>query len=134
MCGIGIKTMMKHLTIIIAFLMTLSSPVAAQNFDKGLVAHNLEDYATALKEWTPLAKTGNAMAQAMLGSMYRMGEGVLQNNIIGYMWSNISSANGYKDGATIRDLLAEKMSPLAIEKAQAMARECMSSNYKKCGY
>jgi hypothetical protein len=27
-----------------------------------------------------------------------------------------------------------KMTPVAIEKAQAMARECMSSDYKKCGY
>ena len=124
---------MKHI-IILTFLITLSSPVAAQDFHKGLVAHNLKDYATALKEWTPLAKTGNAMAQAMLGSMYRMGEGVLQNNIIGYMWSNIASANGYKDGATIRDLLAKQMTPAAIEKAQAMARECMSSKYKECGY
>jgi hypothetical protein len=29
---------MKHLTIIIAFLMTLSSPVAAQNFNMGRAA------------------------------------------------------------------------------------------------
>ncbi|MFL2810860.1 MAG: hypothetical protein ACJ0BV_05090 [Paracoccaceae bacterium] len=36
---------MKHLTMILAFLMTLSSPLAAQDFNKGLVAHNLENYA-----------------------------------------------------------------------------------------
>ena len=42
---------MKHLTMILAFLMTLSSPVAAQDFAKGLTAYNMADYATALKEW-----------------------------------------------------------------------------------
>ena len=31
---------MKHLTILLAFLMTLSAPVAAQDFDKGLAAYN----------------------------------------------------------------------------------------------
>jgi len=27
-----------------------------------------------------------------------------------------------------------KMTPAAIQEAQAMARECMSSGYTKCGY
>ena len=36
---------MKYITIILAFLVMLSSPVAAQDFNKGLVAHNLENYA-----------------------------------------------------------------------------------------
>ena len=34
--------------------MTLSSPVAAQDFDKGFAAAEAGDYATALKEWAPL--------------------------------------------------------------------------------
>ena len=37
--------MIRQVTILLAFLMTLSSPVAAQDFNKGLVAHNLENYA-----------------------------------------------------------------------------------------
>ena len=231
---------MKHITGILAFLITLSSPVTAQDYQKGLTAAQAGDYATALQEWTPLAEAGDAAVQNMLGtmhfeglgvrqdyaeaikwfklaaekgiveaqiqlgSMYYSGSGVLQdyveaikwyrqsalkgsavgqhlvsrmyyegkgvaqdydeamkwyllsvdlknafeqfklgglygngvmtNKILSYMWYNISAANGREDSGTYRDNLAEEMTPAAIEKAQAMARECMSSNYKKCGY
>ena len=197
---------MKHLTVIIAFLMTLSSPVAAQDFDKGLAAAQAGDFATALQEWMPLAEAGDADAQYNLGVMYNEGDGVLQDykeavkwfrlaaeqghanaqynlgqmyrkgngvpqnykeavkwyrlaaeqgqvnaqynlgvmydngdgvlqdNAVAHMWYNIGAANGNELGGTNRDSIAKKMTPVAIEKAQAMARECMSSNYKKCGY
>ncbi|MFL2810857.1 MAG: hypothetical protein ACJ0BV_05075 [Paracoccaceae bacterium] len=36
---------MKHISIILALIMSLSSQLAAQDFNKGLVAHNLENYA-----------------------------------------------------------------------------------------
>ena len=50
-----------------------------------------------------------------------------------HMWYNLAAANGHKKAGGWRDELAKKMSPAAIEKAQAMARECMSSGYTKCG-
>ena len=65
---------MKHLSILLAFLMTLSAPVAAQDFQKGLDAAQTGDYATALQEWTPLAEAGDANAQYNLGLMYENGE------------------------------------------------------------
>ena len=71
--------MFKHLTVILAFLMTLSSPVEAQDFQKGLAALQAGDYATALQEWTPLAEAGDEVAQYNLGLMYDNGEGVLQD-------------------------------------------------------
>jgi hypothetical protein len=49
------------------------------------------------------------------------------------MWYNIASVNGHKLGTMATESVAEKMTPAAIEKAQAMARECMSSGYTKCG-
>ena len=70
---------MKQLTIILAFLMTLSSPVAAQDYDKGLAAYDADDFAAALKEFTPLAEAGDAYAQYNLGQVYRRGQGVLQD-------------------------------------------------------
>jgi hypothetical protein len=50
--------MTKHLTkpireihfMVLAFLMTLSSSVATQDFDKGLAAYNTGDFATALQQ------------------------------------------------------------------------------------
>ena len=49
------------------------------------------------------------------------------------MCYSLSAANELKLAGENRDKLAKKMSNTAIEKAQAMARECMSSGYTKCG-
>jgi TPR repeat protein len=49
------------------------------DFQDGLNAYDKQDYATALKEWQPLAKQGNADAQNNLGTMYANGKGVLKD-------------------------------------------------------
>ena len=46
----------------------------------GYTAYNAGDYATALREWRPLAEQGNADAQYNLGMMYDEGEGVPQDD------------------------------------------------------
>ena len=83
--------MFKHLTVILAFLMTLSSPVAAQDFQKGFAAYNAGDYATALQEWKPLAEAGNVFAQNNLGFMYKNGQGVPQDYKDNPLSTHISS-------------------------------------------
>jgi len=62
------------------------------------------------------------------------GIAILEDNIKSHMWYNIGSANGHPHSADWRDKVEMKMTPADISKAQAMARECMSSNYTKCGY
>ena len=57
----------------------LASSVVAQEFKKGLDAYNSADYATALKEWKPLAEQGLALVQNELGNMYVEGRGVTQD-------------------------------------------------------
>ncbi len=49
------------------------------SFDEGQAACQRGDYATALREWRPLAEQGNAKAQYNLGLMYRKGLGVPQD-------------------------------------------------------
>ena len=66
--------------------------------------------------------------------MYSIGDGRLQDYVMAHMWFNIASANGDEDGRKNRDAIAKNMTPEDISKATAMARECMASNYKKCGY
>ena len=61
---------MKNLTIALAFLMTLSLPVSAQDHQRGVDAYNAGDYATALREWLPLANQGHAYAQYNVGLLY----------------------------------------------------------------
>jgi len=186
--------------------MTISLPVAAQVWGKGLTAAQAGDFATAIKEWKPLAEAGDFSAQFLLGSLYDEGKGVpqdfaeavkwyrlaakqgfvmaqynlgikyakgqgvlqdyaesikwsrlaaeqgdggaqhnlglmhkvdkgvLQDNVMSHMWYNIASANGNTKAGEWRDERAGLMTPEDISKAQAMARECMSSGYTKCGY
>ena len=200
------QQLIKHIAIILAFLLMLSSPVAAQDYDKGLAAYINEDYATAFKEWKPLAdqglaiaqlnlgvmytngwgviqdykeavkwfklaaeqedakaqhslgvmytngwgiiqdykeavkwyklaaEQGYAKAQSNLGLMYVLGQGVIQDYAMAHLWLNIGATNGDELGGTNRDVIAEEMTSAAIEKAQAMARKCMESNYEECGY
>lgn len=48
----------------------------SQSFERGDDAANAGDFATALKEWKPLAENGDVKAQASLGFMYLEGKGV----------------------------------------------------------
>ena len=49
------------------------------DFQKGLTAAQSGDYATALREWNPLSKQGNADAQYNGGLIYADGDGVPQD-------------------------------------------------------
>ena len=86
---------MKNLIIAIAFLMTFSLPVMAQDFQKGLAAFNAGDYATALKEWTPLAEAGGYVAQYNLGYMYAKGIGVPQDYAEAVKLYQLSAEQGF---------------------------------------
>ena len=126
---------MKRIVLAFATMLSLAfTPLAAQDFQKGYAAAQAGDYATAIQEWTPLAEQGVSSAQYNLGYMYRNGLSVLQDNVTAHMWYNIGAANGNELGGTNRDNIAKGMTPADISKAQAMARECMSSGYTKCGY
>jgi len=94
----------------------------------------LQDYAEAVKWYRLAADLGYANAQSNLGLMYRFSKGVLQDNVMAHMWYNIASVNGAQYAGGWRDEIGGKMTSADISKAQAMARECMSSGYTKCGY
>ena len=162
---------MPRITFALATMLSFMAftPVAAQDYQKGYDAYQAGEYATALKEFRPLAEQGNALLQTVVGDMYRKGKGVtqdyaeatkwyhlaaeqgkaqaqynlgfsyatglgvLQDNIIAHMWWNLAAANGHEKAGEWRDERAGLMTNADISKAQAMARECMSSGYKKCG-
>ena len=94
----------------------------------------LQNYKEAVKWYMLAAEQEDSYGQYRLAKMYEEGMGVLQDNAIAHMWYNIVSANGAGYGGVSRDKIAKTMTPAEIEKAQAMARECMSSGYTKCGY
>jgi uncharacterized protein len=63
---------MNRLLILPVLLLTLlvGTPAFSADFQKGLTAAHSGDFATALREWEPLAEQGNALAQYNLGFMY----------------------------------------------------------------
>ena len=83
-------------------------------------------------EWEALAEEGSAKAQYKLALMYEKGEGFLQDFVYAHMWANLSVNNGYTDAKSLRDELANKMTPSQMEKAQDLARECLKKNYQGC--
>jgi TPR repeat protein len=91
-----------------------------------------QDYVEALKWYRLSAHQGFFNSQFELGAMYALGQGVLQDYVRSHMWYNVASVNGSGFGGTERDEIAAKMTPEDISKAQAMASECVSSDYQNC--
>ena len=71
------------------------SPAWGADFDKGLAAAQAGDYATALREWKPLADQGNVAAQFSLGVMYENGHGVPQDYKEAVRLYRLAAAQGY---------------------------------------
>ena len=69
----------------------LAAPAYAQDFDKGIAAYSRGDFATALKEWRPLAEQGHAKAQRDLGVMYFKGEVVPQDDVEAVKWFRLAA-------------------------------------------
>ena len=64
------------------------------DFQKGVDAYNRGDYATALREWKPLAQQGHADAQFNLGVMYEKGRGVPQDDKTAVKWLTLAAKQG----------------------------------------
>ena len=126
---------MKNLTRIIcltlAVLLSGAGTSWGADYQKGVFAAQSGDYATALREWRPLAEQGVADAQYNLGWMYYKGQGVPQDYVYAHMWRNVVAFNGYETG-DLRDEVAKEMTAAQIEKAEQLAQECVRKEYKGC--
>jgi uncharacterized protein len=75
---------MRCFIILIVALLLLASAradVADAAFRAGLTAFNEGSYARAQEAWVPLARAGDARAQAGLGFMYYSGRGVPRDSV-----------------------------------------------------
>ena len=84
---------MKRLLAALIFVLA-AAPANAQDFDKGLVAAERGDYATALREWRPLAEQGHVEAQFNLGLMYSEGLDVPQDYAEAAKWFRAAAEKG----------------------------------------
>lgn len=85
---------MTRLLAILAVLLLLATPVAAQDFAKGLEAYKRGDYEAALREWRPLAEQGDASAQHALGVMNYRGDGVSRDYSEALKWFRKAAEQG----------------------------------------
>jgi len=139
---------MKNLTITIcltlALLLGSTGTSWGADYQKGASAFKSRDYATAAREFRPLAEQGNVICQYYLGWMYEMGLGVIKDPAYAYMWFNIAAAScGAQQNhnalvcsqgmpSSGRDRVTKKMTPTQLEKAQELTRECVRKEYIGC--
>jgi TPR repeat protein len=71
---------------LVGLALLLAAPAVGQDFQKGWAAAQRGNYATALREWRPLAEQGDAGAQYNLGVMYENGQGVPQDHAEAVKW------------------------------------------------
>jgi TPR repeat protein len=67
------------------------------DYQAGMDANNRGDYATALREWRPLAEQGHAVAQYSLGLLYANGQGVPKDDAQARQWYEKAAAQGRAD-------------------------------------
>jgi hypothetical protein len=103
---------MKNLTaticLTIAVLLGSAGCSEMTDFQKGLTAAHSGDFATALREWIPLAEQGDAGAQNNLGQMYRRGQGVPQDYKTAVKWYRLAAEQGDAGAQTILGIMYEK--------------------------
>jgi TPR repeat protein len=93
-----------------------------------------QDHTEALKWYRKAASQGGARGMANLGMLYGKGEGVPQDYVRAYMWSNLAAAAGAGgDAVSNRSTAARLMTADQVAEAQRLARECLASNYQRCG-
>jgi TPR repeat protein len=73
--------------------LSLGTPAYA-DLEKGWDAYTRGDYATAFKEWKPLAEQGDPDAQNALGGMYGSGIGVTQDYKEALKWKRLAAEQG----------------------------------------
>jgi len=81
-------------TLCLTTLLVSTGECWSADFQKGFDAHERGDYATALKEFGPLAEQGDARAQTHLGLFYEKGLGVPQNYWAAVMWYTLAAEQG----------------------------------------
>ena len=96
-------------------------PVHA-DFDSGQTAWDGGDVAQAVEQWRSGADGGDARSMLALGRLYRLGVGLLQDDVTAYMWLNLAAARGNLEAVHERNELVETMTVDARAEGQRLAR------------
>ena len=102
------RRLITTISLTIAVLLGSTGVSWSADFQKGLTAYRSGDYATALREWTPLALQGNAGVQNILGFMHQQGKGVPQDYKTALKWYRLSAEQGFANAQNNLGVMYEK--------------------------
>ena len=137
---------MKRILILPILILTLllGNPAFSADFEKGWTAYESGDYATALREYTPLAEQGDVYAQYNVGLMYDQGLGVPQSFRTAAKWYTLAAEGGHdwgqynlgrmyeKGQGVLQDYkTAVKWYRIAAEQGHAFAQSNLGWMYRK---
>ena len=84
-----------------------------------------KDLKKAAHLYRKAAEQGYALAQLNLGVMYANGEGVMHDDVMAYVWTNVSAANGNEAAPGNIKFFAERLEKADLRKAQKLSRRCL---------
>jgi TPR repeat protein len=82
--------------VLVLLIVCLTVPAWA-DFKAGMDAYQRGDYATALREWQPLAEQGQADSQHQLGLLYANGKGVTKDDAKARQWYEKAAVQGHTE-------------------------------------
>jgi len=81
--------------VVAAGLVVAAAPSGAADFDAGMRAANLRNFAEAIRQWRPLAEAGEARAQYHLGMLSELGQGAARDYSAAAAWYARAAAQGH---------------------------------------
>ena len=89
-----------------------------------------QDFKEAMKWYRKAGEQGDAYGQYNLGRMYSKGQGVPHDDVTAYAWWNIAALSGHVGAKKFKGILAKKMTPKQIAKAEALVKMMLKRNPK----
>jgi TPR repeat protein len=126
--------MRTSLAIVVGCIILGVSGAVAGPWEDGMVAYNRGDYVPAMKLFRPLAQTGNAKAQNVLGVMYHKGEGVARSPGRAFMWFSLAAKKGDASAKASLQEVSKQMTPAEMSQAKDTMAACEASDYRDCEY
>ena len=117
--------------LFVPFILIFYPVLALASFDSAMRSYEQGNYSAAQQEFKNLAAQNDSDAQYMLGYMYAVGKGVLQDYIEAHKWFNIAASRGNRDAVKARNEVERQMTPEQIAQSQRKAREWQPGLYKR---
>ncbi|MFP6712237.1 MAG: tetratricopeptide repeat protein, partial [Rhodospirillales bacterium] len=115
------KKLFTTLCLTIAVVLGSAGMSWSADFQKGFTAAQSGDFATALREWTPLAEQGSATAQFNLGKLHQRGLGIPKDAKRAMYWFGLAASQGEASAMYEIGLIFDKGK--GIEKNPIKAKE-----------